>query len=248
MFDLSSIRKTTTSAPLVLLYGTSGVGKTTFASQAPAPVFIQTEQGEGRLTLDAFPLVESFDDVLTALANLIEQDHAFKTLVVDSLDHLENHIHAATCKDNGQKENIEAFGFGKGYVLASEKWRTLTRALTTLRSRRDMTIVLIAHAHIRRHQDPTSEAYDRYEPKLHKLASAWMQESCDIVGFARHVVKIQKDASAFGSRARAVGTGTRELCLSEAPAYLAKNRHGLPESVDLDWSAFSHALTTSTQE
>ena len=57
MFDLSSIRKTTTSAPLVLLYGTSGVGKTTFASQAPAPVFIQTEQGEGTLTLDAFPMV-----------------------------------------------------------------------------------------------------------------------------------------------------------------------------------------------
>ena len=47
-----------------------GIGKSTFAAQAPSPVFIQTEDGLGMLDCAHFPLAASFDDVIGALAAL----------------------------------------------------------------------------------------------------------------------------------------------------------------------------------
>ena len=60
-FDIASIRQTTGIAPpWMVVYGTAGVGKTTFGSQAPNPVFIQTKAAKAGWTPSAFPLAESF--------------------------------------------------------------------------------------------------------------------------------------------------------------------------------------------
>ena len=89
-FDLSSISKTTMPQAIqFVVYGNAGVGKTTLASQAPKPIFIQTEDGAGNLQVDAFPLAESYDNVLGMLDALGAQDHDYKTVVIDSIDHLE---------------------------------------------------------------------------------------------------------------------------------------------------------------
>ena len=45
-------------------------------------------------------------------------------------------------------------------------------------------IVLIAHARIERFENPETESYDRYVPRLHRLASQVVQEWCDEVLFA----------------------------------------------------------------
>ncbi|WP_419533735.1 AAA family ATPase [Endozoicomonas sp.] len=47
-------------APALALHGSAGVGKTTLAAGAPAPCFICTEDGLGKLEVDAFPLMTSF--------------------------------------------------------------------------------------------------------------------------------------------------------------------------------------------
>ena len=41
--------------PRILIHGVAGVGKTTFAAGAPAPVFICTEDGLGTLDATQFP-------------------------------------------------------------------------------------------------------------------------------------------------------------------------------------------------
>ena len=48
----------------VLIHGLEGLGKTTFAAQAPDPIFIQTEDGLGQIDVPRFPLAESFDSVI----------------------------------------------------------------------------------------------------------------------------------------------------------------------------------------
>ena len=42
--------------PRVLLYGVEGIGKSTFGSEAPKPIFIQTEDGLDEIDCDRFPL------------------------------------------------------------------------------------------------------------------------------------------------------------------------------------------------
>ena len=60
--------------PRLLLYGTEGIGKSTFGSQCPAPIFIQTEDGLSEIDCDKFPLATSFDDVV-ACVNAIARPH-----------------------------------------------------------------------------------------------------------------------------------------------------------------------------
>ena len=63
------------SPPVVLLYGPPGVGKTTFAGNAPAPIFIQTEDGANVVGADRFPLAESYDAIEAQLGTLVKEDH-----------------------------------------------------------------------------------------------------------------------------------------------------------------------------
>ena len=132
-----------------------------------------------------FPLAKSFDDVLSALAALYSEPHDFRTLVVDSVDHLEPLIHARVCKEKGFS-SIEDAGYGKGYVFALDYWRQYVEGLTALRSDRGVTVIQIAHSEIRRFDLPEHEPYQRYEIKLHRTASALLQETSDVVAFAAY--------------------------------------------------------------
>ena len=89
--DLKNIRRTQglERKPMIVVHGTSGVGKTTFASKAHKPIFIRTEAGQGLLELDTFDLATSFDHVAEMIEALLTQNHDYGTLVLDSIDHLE---------------------------------------------------------------------------------------------------------------------------------------------------------------
>jgi hypothetical protein len=55
----------------------------------------------------------------------------------------------------------------------------LIDGLTALRDERGMGVVIAAHSEIKRFDSPDTEPYDRYQPKLHKGASAIVQEAMD---------------------------------------------------------------------
>ena len=218
--------------PLIAVYGVGGIGKTTLAAGAEAPVFIWAEDGAGKLDVPGWR-VHAYAEVTEALGVLYTEEHQFKTLVVDSADWLETLIWGEACSRNGWK-TIEDGGYGKGYVAALSIWKEYLEGLNALRDERGMTIIQIAHADIKRFDSPESEPFDRYIIKLHNKASALLQEHADIVAFLNYRVSLQKADVGFNKKvARAVGGGQRVLYLEERPAFLAKNRYGLPPSIDL---------------
>jgi hypothetical protein len=129
----------------------------------------------GGFTHATFGLLRNFDAVMEALGSLYSEAHEFQTLVIDSLDWLEPLIWQHTAQQHNQRD-IEAFGYGKGYQAALDTWRTFLDAVNTLRDECGMGVLLIAHAEIRRFDSPETEPYDRYQPKLHRSASALVQE------------------------------------------------------------------------
>lgn len=223
--------------PRVLIYGGHGVGKTTFAAGARAPIVIQTEDGCGSLDVARTPLATSIKEVSDYLESLAAEKHDYKTVIVDSLDHLEPLVWDFVCQRDGKK-SIEEYGYGKGYVEAALVWRKLFDMLTKCRDA-GMSVVLIAHAEVRTFQDPSSEPYDRWQPKLHKTASAIAQEWADAVLFATMEKTVKR-----GERAnRAVGDGTRMIYTEERPSHYAKNRYpGMPAELPLQWAEFAKHL------
>ena len=248
-FDLSSISRTGRSKlpPRIVLHGPQGIGKTTFCASMEAPVFIPTEDGLAGVDVQAFPLATDLSQVKDALASLAQSD--FKTIVIDSADWLEALIHKHTCAEHS-KDNIEAFGYGKGYTLALQHWRELLRILDWYRVEKGMAIVLIAHSEIRRFDSPETESYDRYGVKLHKAASALLVEWADIVGFANWLVVTSETETGFGSkRVRGHGNGQRVLHLEERPSHIAKSRYPLPAQLNLDWQELhQHLKPNNNQE
>ncbi|UPT53094.1 AAA domain protein [Synechococcus phage Yong-M3-232] len=235
--------------PRIVLYGVHGIGKNTFASAAPKPVLINIEDGQPSETpIDAFPRAQSFADVMGALTALCSEEHDFETAVVDSLDWLEPMVWRETCSRN-QWTDIEAPGFGKGYIAALDVWRDYFDAINFLRDEKGMAIIQTAHAQITRFDSPETEPYDRYGIKLQKRASELVQEHADMVLFANFKVSTTKTDAGFNKKVtRGVGGGQRVIYTEERPAFLAKNRHRLPPELPLDWNALAGAMSAASQQ
>lgn len=239
-FNLKSIKKNTAiAAPRIMLYGVEGIGKTTFASQAPEPIFICTEDGLGSLQVEHFPLATKADDVLEAIGTLVTEDHKFGTVVLDSVDWLDNLI----WQDVEAKHDAKDLAYGKGAMIVAERWREVLGGLNALRNDKGMVVILLAHCQIKRFDSPEVEPFDRYQPKLQERSNAILREWADAVLFANYKTIVRKDDVGFNkTNNRGISTGERLLYTSEKPAYMAKNRYSLPESLPMSWDAFAQAI------
>ncbi len=227
--------------PRIMVYGAEGVGKSTFASLAPSPVFVQTEDGLSEIDTSKFPLARTFEDVVMQLQAVRDEQHEYGTLVIDSVDWLERLVWDRVCADYGVKSIEKADGgYGKGYVHALTYWRQIVSILNDIRSKRGMAVILIAHAAVERFEDPEHAAYDRYTPRIHKKACSLICEWVDAVLFASRRLRVDSTTG----KAAPVGAdgGERILRTNGSPACIAKNRFGLPTELPLSWAAFVEAL------
>lgn len=221
--------------PRILVYGTEGVGKSTFASGTPNPIFVPTEDGIGQISTSSFPLSRTFSEFIRYLDTLVHEDHSYSTVVVDSLDWLERLVHDDVCREYGVRSIEKADGgYGKGYVHALTQWRKVLDLLQTLRIEKKMIVILIAHAKVETHSDPESASFDRFSPKLHKAANALLCEWCDMI-----LLATRKRGASLGER-----RGGRILRCVGSPTCVAKNRFALPEELPLVWTSLMQAICT----
>ena len=239
------------SPPRLLIYGTEGIGKSTTAAGAPKPIFIPTEDGLDQIECSSFPLAGKLADVEAALQLLLHEEHDFGTVVLDSADWLERLIWDVLCEQYGVTSIEKADGgYAKGYTHALTHWRKVLDDLNTLRTKRGMCVILLAHAKVEKFEDPEHSAYDRYSPRLHKHANALVTEWADAVLFAtRKIITKTEDGGFNRERTIAAGLGKdggeRVLRTVGSPACVAKNRYDLPAELPLSWPALMQALSSN---
>ncbi len=236
--SLKQITRGKIESPLrTLIVGVPGIGKSTFAAASKAPVFIPVEEGTGNLDVARFPAPTEWGDITLAIEELTNEPHDFHTLVIDTVDAVEPLVWKHVCERDKQV-NIESYGYGKGYVAALTEWRSLLSKLEQLRSKRSMDIILIAHSVIRLFNNPEGENYDRYEMKLNTKAGGLLKEWCDSVLFAHYETFAVKS----GQKSKGVSSGMRVIETQYNAAWDAKNRHGLPATLPLNYEDFASAM------
>lgn len=223
--------------PRICVYGVHGVGKSTFASRFPKPIFISTEDGLSSLDVTSFPRAKTIEDVAGSIKTLIKEEHDFKTVVLDSVDWL---IEPLIVADVDSKYDEKAQAYGKGQMYVAEAFREILQGFDVLRKKRGMNVVLLAHSNVVRFDDPRTEPYDRYVPKIPNRCNGILQEWVDVMAFAGYKVLIKKADAGFNSqKARGITTGERLLHFVEQPAYVAKNRYALPEDMEMNYDEFA---------
>ena len=242
---LSKVTKGRQSYPhLLLLYGPDGIGKSTFGSQAPDPIFLGPEKGTMNLDVSRFPTPNNWTDILMATKELANESHNFKTLVIDTLDWLEPLVYAHIC-DKYDVNSIEkaAGGYGKGYREAYNEMLEFRHSLSFLRESKKMNIILLAHSKVTTFEDPaTEQGYNRYELKLQDSANvsirAMWREYVDSVLFCN----FQVFSKGEGKSARGISTRERKMWTERDAAFDAKNRFGLPYEMNLDFTEYDKTV------
>ncbi len=240
-----NIQRGPTREPLrLLVHGVSGIGKTTFAAAIPNAVCISAEDGGGDLDIARLP-VDSWPAALRAVADLLREPHEFETVVIDTISTMERLCHTQVVADAKAVSIDEAYGgYGRGYTAAVTEQERLLRALDELRARRRMNVVLLCHTHIKRFDDPRGLPYDRYMPAMNeKAAKLWMAWADDVL-FANYEIRVKADGNAATAKKGKARDEVpdRVLYTETRPAFDAKNRHGLPFDLPLDWPEFAAAV------
>lgn len=227
--------------PVMIVYGDHKVGKSTFAASCPKAIFLQVEDGLQNLSVQAFELATTTQDIFAKLDWLATAEHEFKTLVVDSLDWCERVFWQDICREEGWAQ-IGDGPYGAGYKLAIGKWKAFIEKVQKLNQSRKMMIVLIAHAKIMKFEDPERDNYDRYDLDLHEKSGNLLCQFADIIGFAALKVAQTKKQDGMKESVKIRSTDERVLNLAKRAAFEAGNRYGLPPVVALSWAALAQAF------
>lgn len=215
-----------------VIYGVEGVGKSSFAAKAPEPIFIATEDGTSQLNITRLPLAEDWNTMLAQIGSLLKEEHAFQTLVLDSLDWAER-----LCIDSifqqKQINSLSDLPYGNGYFEVLKQFERLLRGLDGL-YRKGMHIILIAHTQIKTFNNPEYENYDRYQLKLYEKVSSLIKQWCDCLLFANFETFVAPAGEGFNKRHIAQSYGKRVLYTEHRAAFDAKNRYQLPAIIELD--------------
>lgn len=229
------IRGKLSGARKVCVYGPEGIGKSTFASHFPDPVFIDTEGSTKDMDVARMEAPSSWQMLMEQVKYVKAHPETCRTLVIDTADWAEMLCTEAVCA-RSQKSGIEDFGYGKGYVYLTEEFGRLLNLLQELVDI-GIHVVINAHAKMRKFEQPDEMgAYDRWELKLQKQTAPLLKEWADMVLFANYktiVVNVDGQGAQKGKN-KAQG-GKRVMYTSHHPCWDAKNRYELPEELPFDY-------------
>lgn len=218
----------------LVFYGSEGIGKTSLAAQCPDPLFIDTEGGTAHLDVRRTQKPQDWDELITLVREIAATPDVCRTLVIDTADWAESMCIEYICRKYNQP-GIESFGYGKGYsYLAEEFSRLLLACNEVILSGKN--VVITAHAKMRKQELPDEQgAFDRWELKLSKQTAPLLKEWPDallFLNFKTYVVATE------GNTHKAQG-GKRVIYTSHHPCWDAKNRHNLPEEMDLCFASIA---------
>jgi len=262
--SLASISKESRiRAPRIVVLGVEKIGKTTFAcgtrfeggqmveTGINNPIVIPTkgEEGADALAVGQFPTCNTYEEILEALGVLYNDDHEYRTVVLDSASAMEPLVWDKVCRD-AKVDNIEKVdgGYGKGYVAACSYWRDILDGLDALRATKNMASIIIGHVKVKRFDDPTAESFDQYQFDIHDKSANVIFRWADVILFANTKVVVKKEDTGFNKekkRGMDITGGQRFLFTQKRPAHPGGGRgvYGhLPYELPLDWAAFQSAV------
>ena len=216
----------------VNVQGVDGIGKSTFGADAPGSIFIQAEDGLKFIdNVARFPVIESWNQLLTQVKTLIEEPHDYKSVVLDTTDAASKFGEEYVCETNGWSgPQDKQAGYGAFYVAEENAWRKLLQGLNICFEERGMNVILLSHVGDKTIVDPTVGEYHAFQMRSNKKINSLIKDWVDFNLFADY------DKSVNDGKPKS--HGNRILYTKYAMGFEAKSRLTIPSQLPLEWDAF----------
>lgn len=170
-------------------------------------------------------------ELLQIVRDVAADPSVCKTLVIDTGDRAEALCVRYICQ-KCKTDGLESFGYGKGYVYFREEFKNLLNELDKVIAAR-VNVVICCHTQIKKFELPDEAGgFDRYELKMSKNVSPLVGEWCDIQLFANFKTYV---VATENKNRKGMGGTKHVMYASHTASWDAKNRHGLPDEMELDF-------------
>lgn len=215
----------------IMIYGVHGIGKTTLPSEAENPIYVGSEEND-EIDCARLPKISSWSQLTEQLKAIRDEKHDYKTLVIDTIDALEQVAQKDILSGNEKNKTMATAmgGYGKAYEKMATMFLEMRDEMLVPIREKGINIVILAHAEKSKHEDPmTLTSYDHYTTASHKKVKPIFEDWVSAILFINHW---RAKTSLNDGREVAVGDGSRMIFTEERPSHVAKNRFELPYEIE----------------
>lgn len=235
----------------ILFYAVEGFAKTTIGAHAHKPFMLmgQAETGyadllaAGRVPSVPGKRVDKFKQSLDVLDALADNHGDVETVVMDSMTTFEDMVMEEVCAEHfGGDWGPGGFqSYGKGYAMVSTEWMKLLSRLDKL-AQSGCNVLMLAHAAIKTFDNPTGASFKRFSVDLYDSEKASTLQATK--AFASDILfgnfltivevgKAEAKKNISEQKGKGIGDTVRMLYCERRDTWDAKNRRGLPPSMEL---------------
>lgn len=217
-----------------LIYGTSGIGKTTFCAKLDGALFLDTE--EGTRLQNVFKVdIPTWEVFVKAVDEICQKKHQFKTIVIDTIGRLVLSCTRYCCAKFGitHPSDVE---FGKAYDVIK---KTFDEPIHKLQHS-GLGLWLVGHSIPRMVKPPIGTEYEFLEPDVPNFLKKAVLSLCDFIYYAT----VEPVSTTVDGKVSIVNK--RVIKTKPTKQYIAKDRivnSPLPETIPLDTKEFLETLS-----
>jgi hypothetical protein len=260
MSILQNVAKPQPQAPMIIIVGFPGAGKSTLAGLFPDPIFIQAEHSATvfetwpaerqpsffpQLPTAKTPKPRTSEVLREQLLALYKEAHDYKTVVIDTVTSLNNLFEKEVVVFDRKADEIESIGeaaggFQKGYdVVAGMHSEVIT--ICSHLQKKGIAIVFLSHSGIVRlkNRPDTESEYKAFTLDMHEKSRRLYVANSDAVVYLKQEEFIigaetnKKGQTVKTGRIQQMGERILITASDGTVGYIdAKNRYGMPHEIE----------------
>jgi hypothetical protein len=237
---LETRQRVANKPPRIIIAGEEGVGKTEFGVSPENSIVFSLEDRVDHINRE-FEIIDikNWDSAMKNTRALLNENHGFKNLCIDSIDWLEQVCHAKIIGSANTDINRVNGGYGTGVRESEKLHRDFVSILDELRNKKGMSVIATAHVEVKEEKNPDLPTdFDAYQIKADKRVASLWREWADAILFARFRTFVNEDKSGK-KNTRAFKDGSRVLYTTNQAFFRAKNHYQMPPEVDFTLNAWN---------